>query len=152
MRSNYNTAIRDFATMADAMNRIFERSVAPYDYAGNGGSNREESGRLMRLPVDAWANDDGYTITAYLPGINPDDVEITFESDELTIRGGFPAVDEERQYLKRELYHGPFERRLAFNVPVNADNIEATFEAGVLTLFVPKAEEVRPKQIKIQAR
>ena len=79
-------------------------------------------------------------------------VEITFEGEELTIRGSFQPQPENVEYLKRELYHGGFERRLTFNVPVNADAIEATYEMGVLTLRVPKAEAIKPKQIKVQAK
>ena len=52
--------------------------------------------------------------------------------------------------MRRELYHGAFERTVTFSVAVNADAIEATFKHGLLTLIVPKAEEVLPKQIKIQ--
>ncbi len=50
------------------------------------------------------------------------------------------------------MYHGGFERQLTFNVPVNPDAIEAVFDNGVLTLTVPKAEDIKPKQIKIQSK
>lgn len=152
----YNTMLRDFATMANAMNRAFER---PYDYARNGGhhsnagdngANGEQAVTKMRLPLDVASKEDGFVITAYLPGVNPEQVEITFESEELSIRGEFPQV--EGELVKRELYHGPFERRLTFTVPVNADAIEANYAQGVLTLRVPKAEVVRPKQIKVVAK
>lgn len=157
-----NTMLRDFATIANAMNRAFER---PYDYARNGGNNGTNgvSGMngaphangakavaKMRLPLDVVGTEDAFVLTAYLPGVNPEQVEITFEGEELSIRGEFPQAQGE--LLKRELYHGPFERRLTFHVPVNADAIEAGYEQGVLTLRVPKAEVVRPKQIKVVAR
>ena len=127
--------------------------------------------------VDIWTSEKAYHISAYLPGVNPEDVEITFEGENLTIRGSFPgfesttdeAVNEEGaevasednveesadssdnvKYIRRELFHGSFERTLNFNVPVNSDEISATFKQGVLTLDVPKAEEILPKQIKIQ--
>ena len=87
-----------------------------------------------------------------MPGVNPEDVEITFEGEELTIRGSFQALPEEVNLIKRELYHGSFERKVNFNVPVNADAIEATYSNGVLTLRVPKAEEIKPKQIKVQVK
>lgn len=151
-----NTMLRDFATIANAMNRAFER---PYDYARNGGhngangvngANGAKTAAKMRLPLDVVAAEDAFILTAYLPGVNPEQVEITFEGEELSIRGEFPQAQGE--LLKRELYHGPFERRLTFNVPVNADAIEAGYEQGVLTLRVPKAEVARPKQIKVVAR
>ncbi len=161
----YNTMLRDFATIANAMNRALER---PYDYARNGGHKGGHNGAngvdkangaiegtgakaaTMRLPLDVVGTEEAFVLTAYLPGVNPEQVEITFEGEELSIRGEFPQAQGE--FLKRELYHGPFDRRLTFNVPVNADAIEASYEQGVLTLRVPKAEAARPKQIKVVAR
>ena len=148
---SYNTFVREFANMADAVNR----ANSAYDYARNGGSNGENGAprkRVTRLPIDAWANEEVFTIKAYLPGVSLEDVEITFEGEELKIHGHYPENDDEVQFVTRELFNGEFERRLTFNVPVNDDEIEATFENGVLTLSVPKAEEVRPKQIKVQAK
>lgn len=156
----YNTMLRDFATIAKAMNRASERP-----YARNGGhnsangvnrangatdANETKAAAKMRLPLDVVGTEEAFLLTAYLPGVNPEQVEITFEGEELSIRGEFPQAQGE--FLKRELYHGPFERRLTFNVPVNADAIEAGYEQGVLRLRVPKAEVARPKQIKVVAR
>jgi HSP20 family protein len=151
--ATYNDLVRDFVNMSDAMNRSF--GGRPYDYARNGGSNDGASvpvERTMRLPLDAYATDEAFVLTAYLPGVKAEDLEIQFEGEELTVRGKFQPAPEEVTFLKRELFHGAFERRLAFNVPVNADAIEATCENGVLTLRVPKAEAVKPKQIKVQAK
>lgn len=148
--NTYDTLVRDFVSMADAMNRMFDRDLRAYDYARSGGNNGQTV--TTRLPVDAWVTDEEFVITAYLPGVSPDQVEITFENDELAIRGKFQPLPENVQFVKRELYHGGFERRIAFNVPVNAEAIEATYEHGVLTLRVPKAEAVKPKQIKVQTR
>ena len=157
MTRNYNSLVREFASVADAMNRAFD--ARPYDYARNGGSTNGstagangEAQRVARLPLDAYATEDAFVLTAHLPGVDPDAVEITFEGEELTIRGSFGPQPENVEFLKRELYHGSFERRLTFNVPVNADGIEATYEMGVLTLRVPKAEAIKPKQIKVQAK
>ena len=147
----YNNIVREFVNMADAMNR----ANSAYDYARNGGNNGEGGApvkRVARLPIDAWANEETFSIKAYLPGVSLEDVEITFEGEELTIRGRYAESEKETEFVTRELFHGEFERRLTFNVPVNVDEIEATFENGVLSLSIPKAEEVRPKQIKVQAK
>ncbi len=158
MRTTYNPTLRDFATMANAMNRVFDRNWTVNDFARNGGHNGTSEGNdqptttAVRLPVDVVVNDDAYAITAYLPGVQPEAVEITFEGENLVIRGQFPTAQAEAQYLKRELFHGAFERTLTFNVPVNSDAIEASFSNGLLTLVVPKAEEVKPKQIKVVAK
>jgi len=156
--TSYNTTLRDFANMANAMNRVLDRNWTGNDFARNGGHNGHSEGNAqqtaaaVRLPVDVVVSDDVYTITAYLPGVQPEAVEITFEGENLAIRGQFPTPQADAQFLKRELFHGAFERTLAFNVPVNSDAIEASFTNGLLTLVVPKAEEVKPKQIKVVAK
>jgi len=145
-----NTNARDFANFAQAMNRVF----APYDYARYGGNagNGQPGEQKASLPVDVWADESSFTIQAYLPGVDPEQVAITMEGEELTIRGQFPAVTEGTKYVKRELFHGGFERRLTINTPVNLEGINAEYSNGVLTLTVPKAEEVKPKQIKVVAK
>jgi HSP20 family protein len=151
--ATYNDLVRDFVSMSDAMNRVLGNR--PYDYARHGGSDSGAAvpaERTMRLPLDAFATDDAFVLTAYVPGVKAEDLEITFEGEELTVRGKFQPAPAEATFLKQELFHGAFERRLTFNVPVNADAIEATFENGVLTLRVPKAEAVKPKQIKVLAK
>lgn len=147
----YHSVVRDFVGLADALNRMVERdSQGDYDYARNGGSAETEPAR--RLPIDAWATAEEFVLQAYVPGVNPEEVEITFEGDELAVRGRFQPLAENADFAKRELFHGPFERRITFNVPVNAEAIEATYQQGVLTLRVPKAEAIRPKQIKVVAK
>ena len=149
-RNHYSIA-RDFTNWTDAMNRTYGHPGHPYDYARNGGNDGQENGeRRMRLPLDVLATEDSFQILAYLPGVDPENVEITVEGDELSIRGELPQVEEDTHYVRRELFHGTFERRLNFNVAVNVDAIEANFKNGLLTLTVPKAEEIRPKHIKVQ--
>lgn len=153
MRTNpYNQIIRDFVEMADTINRRL--STAPYDYERNGGHAGENVSAMhvTRLPIDAYSTEDAFVINAYVPGVAPENVEITFEGEELTIRGKFEPAVEGVEFIKRDLYHGGFERRITFNVPVEADNIEATYNNGVLTLRVPKAEAIKPRQIKVQVR
>lgn len=159
MRTNvYNTMMRDFANLANAVNRSFDTR---YDYDRNGGSS--EAGSVVkhtfRLPVNAWSDEDGFTFKAYLPSVNPEDVEITYEGDDLIIRGKMnafhPEVEEGEskvEMIRNELYHGEFERRFSFNTAINTEGIAAEFENGVLTLTVPKAEEVKPKQIAVMAK
>lgn len=162
MNNQQNTIMRDFANLANAINRSFD---VAYDYDRNGGSSAAGSmtKKTLRLPVDAWSDENGFTFKAYLPGVNPSDVEIMFKDDELVIRGemvAFPEMnttesEEEApkvEHIRSELYHGPFERRFNFNTAVDAENINAEFENGVLTLSVPKAEEVKPKQIVVKAK
>lgn len=155
----YNSLMRDFVNLANSVNRPF--NVA-YDYTSNGGSSEAatEGKRSYRLPVDAWSDENGFTFKAYLPGVDPADVEIVYEGDDLIIRGEIRPFDigandegeSSVEMIRRELFHGAFERRFSFNTAVEVDNITAEFENGVLTLTVPKAEEVKPKQIAVKAK
>lgn len=153
---NQDELVREFAGVANAMNRMFAREFRPYDYARNGGAtapNGEASEKAAyRLPVDVWSDENSYFVAAYVPGVDPDKVEITFEGEELRIKGEFESKKEEVQYVKSELFRGAFERVITFNVPVNAEAIEAEYANGAVTLRVPKAEAAKPKQIKITAR
>jgi HSP20 family protein len=150
--NRYNSTLRDFANFANVMNRM----AAPYDYARNGGSNGNGNGARAEfkasLPLDVWADENAFYLQAYLPSVNPEEVEITFEGEELTIRGHFPTPNGEAKFVKRELFHGAFERRLTINVPVDGEKIQAEYSNGVLTLTIPKAEAVKPKQIKVVAK
>ena len=163
MRIHTYNNLANEAALNNVVNRFF--NTLAYDYSRSGGhvSDKEASNGVTNgtsneaaqetvLPLDVWATPEAFQVSTYLPGVNPEDVEITFEGEELTIRGKLPAAPEGAELIKRELYHGSFSRRLSFTVPVNADAIEATFHNGLLTLTVPKAEAVKPKQIKIQTK
>ena len=103
-------------------------------------------------PLDVHESDDHIVVTAVLPGLKPDDVEITITGQTLSIRGEFKADEkvERDQYLYRERRYGTFHRQLQLPVRVQGDAASATFEDGVLTLSIPKAEEVKPRQIQVK--
>ncbi len=104
------------------------------------------------LALDVAEKDDFFTVKASLPGINPEDLNVTLEDNVLTVQGEIKKDEtiEEESYHIRERRYGSFSRSLRFPVPVNANKIEAAYENGVLTLTVPKAEEVKPKRIEIK--
>ena len=104
------------------------------------------------LPLDVTENEEGYVVVASVAGINPDDVEITIEEDVLSIKGEFStdSETEEETYLMRERRSGSFGRSIRFPVEVNAEDVNASYENGVLTLIVPKVEEVKPKRVEIK--
>lgn len=132
---------REMAAMRNLMDRVFDDSL---DYTGGT--------RTARLPIDAYTTDNEIVVTATIPGANPDDVEITVEGESLTIRGHIAPRLENVNYIFAERFHGEFSRTLQLNVPVDLDNIEANFDNGVLTLTLPKAEEVRPRVIKVNTK
>lgn len=105
------------------------------------------------LALDVAEKGDVFTIKASLPGINPEDLNVTLEDNVLTVQGEVKEDEtiEEETYHIRERRFGSFSRSLRFPVPVNANEIVAAYDNGVLTLTVPKAEEVKPKRIEIKA-
>lgn len=107
--------------------------------------------RIYRLPVDVYATDSNIVLTASVPGLRPEDLEITLDDDTLVIRGETNGVNADAHYLLNERFHGKFERRLTLNVPVNISAAEATFDNGVLTLVLPKAEEAKPHRIVVKS-
>ncbi|NLG48913.1 MAG: Hsp20/alpha crystallin family protein [Chloroflexi bacterium] len=137
---------RDLMTLREAMDRLFEESfVRP-------GPRWHDSQAAAALPIDAYVTDEDLVITATVPGLDPEDVEITIEGDTLTIKGEIKGPLDNVNYLLQERAYGTFTRTLRLNLPVQADKAEATFENGVLTLVIPKQDEARPKTIKVTAK
>lgn len=138
---------KDLMTLREAMDRLFEDSFV------RTGPRWVSSGEpRCELPIDVYATDEELVIMAAVPGVNPNDVEITIEGDSLTIRGEIPAPVENVDYIAQERPYGKFQRNLRLNIPVQADKAEATFEKGVLTLTIPKQEEIKPRTIKVTTK
>jgi HSP20 family protein len=102
--------------------------------------------------VDVYSTPEELVIIAAVPGVDPEDVDISIEGDNLHIKVEYNAPLENVDYVFQERPYGTFERTLTFNVPIQADKAEAVFEKGMLTLTVPKAEEIKPKIIKVKAK
>ena len=108
--------------------------------------------RIWGLDLDVVENDESFLIQASVPGIDPEQLDITLENNVLTIKG---ELDEEKRqegevYHLRERRYGRFSRSVTLPAEVDADAIEAQMENGVLTLTVPKSEESKPKRIPIR--
>ncbi|MFN2417517.1 MAG: Hsp20/alpha crystallin family protein [Candidatus Limnocylindria bacterium] len=137
--------VNEMVSLRSAMDRLFEDSfVSPMSW-------RTLSGGPISPPVDVHETPDEIVVTAALPGIKADDVEITVTGQVLTLRGEFRADEEigRDQYLYRERKFGSFSRTVQLPVRVNGEAAAATFTDGVLSLRIPKAEEVKPRQIRI---
>ena len=135
----------ELLSLRQAMDRLFEDSfVRPPGW----GSGTFEN---AQFPLDVRMTDDDLVVEGQLPGIKPDDVEITLENGRLTIRGATSSEDERRDgdFLVREIRRGSFSRTVALPNGLEADKAAATFGDGVLTLRIPKAEQVKPRQIRI---
>jgi HSP20 family protein len=106
----------------------------------------------LGLALDVAESENEYVVKSSLPGINLDDLEITYINNTLTIKGEIREEQEleEARYHLRERCYGSFARSITLPAGVESDKIEANYEAGVLTLRLPKAEEIKPKKIAIK--
>ncbi|UCE01006.1 MAG: Hsp20/alpha crystallin family protein [Chloroflexota bacterium] len=104
------------------------------------------------VALDVIENDDEFVIKASLPGINVDDLEITFSDNLLTIKGEVQDENEldEAQYHLRERRYGTFTRSIKLPSGIASEKIEANYDKGILMLHLPKVEEVKPKKIVVK--
>jgi HSP20 family protein len=109
-----------------------------------------------RLPLNIYADTEGYTFVALVPGVKAEELNIETEGNTVKISGELvaPAVsaDEKVQALRSEIGFGKFSRAFEMPEEIDADKIDANLESGVLTVRVPKAEAVKPRTIKVQAK
>ena len=134
----------ELMTLRSAMDRLFEDSVVRRPFGpGFDGMNS--------LPLDVTSTNDALVVEAALPGIKPEDVDITVEDGTLSIRGTFREErhEGEGENLLSEIRRGSVYRTLTLPSGLEADMATATFEHGVLKLQIPKAETVKPRQIRI---
>jgi HSP20 family protein len=135
---------REAVSLRDAVNSLLLDSFVRPSGAPAG------NGRGV-LPIDVAENENEFVIKASLPGVKPEDVQITVHGDTLTIRGETRADEEKKggHWHVRERRFGQFQRSLSLATPVDADRAQAQYEHGVLTLTLPKAEQAKPHQIKV---
>jgi len=136
---------RDLLTFRSAMDRLFDETM---------GEPGTTLGAFGAPAVDLYQTDDDVVIKASLPGVSPSDLSITVTGDVLTMRGEAQEQKdtEGAQYHIKERHYGSFTRSIALPAAVIADKADAQFESGILTLRLPKAEEVRPKTITVKAK
>jgi HSP20 family protein len=133
-------------TLRDAMDRLFDdaftRPLRLYD------------GNLSMPAVDMYQTDNEVVVKAAIPGVKADEVQINVTGEVLTIKGETREKEEvkEKAYHLREQRWGMFERTIPLPTDVVADKAKAEFENGILTITLPKAEEVRPKTISIKTK
>jgi len=138
----------DAVSLREAMDRLFEDSIIrPTTHS------RLPAGQIG-VPVDLWETADAYFLRADLPGITADDIDINVTADTVSISGEMKGQQDvsNEGWLRQERRHGKFVRAFTLPTQLEANKVEATFENGVLHLVLPKAEAVRPKQIKITAK
>jgi len=130
--------------------------VAPHPYhmarrwARMAECEQPEHSHQYTLSVDVRDDEDAYVISALVPGLKAEELNIQILEDVVTVEGEFKA--DEHEYLMRELPHGSFRRTLRLPATLDADKAEAKITDGVLTLRLPKAESARPKTIKVAVK
>ena len=113
----------------------------------------EDYSAKLTFPIDVKANSESFTITALLPGVNPEDLDIQIVNEIVTISGELRADrEEDANYLLTERPSGKFHRVLTLPTPLDANKVEADLENGILTLVIPKADEAKPHTIKINKK
>ena len=107
----------------------------------------------VHFPVDVIEDDDKFTITAILPGLIPDEIDIQIQDKNVSLKGEFKnTFEEESTYIIRERPSGKFNRIITLPDMLNASKAEAKMENGVLSLNIPKSDEAKPKSIKITSK
>jgi HSP20 family protein len=136
---------REMMSIRNTMDRLFDSYMYNQGETPNAWS--------WELPLDVSESEDAFLVKASLPGINPDDLEITFNNNTLTIRGEVKSEEETEgtRYHMRERRYGSFTRSITLPRGIQGDAIEANYEAGVLALRLPKAEELKPKRIAVRS-
>jgi HSP20 family protein len=138
----YISPYRRMAAIRNAMNHMLDDNM----------SEHTSSEREMLLAVDVQAAEEAYNITALVPGMDAEDLDIEVLNNTVTIRGEFKTDGEDqKKYLVCELPSGRFSRVITLPTATDANKVEATIKNGVLTLHVPKAEADRPKSIKVNS-
>jgi HSP20 family protein len=133
----------DMLTLREAMSQLFEESyVSP---------TTARSGKGFVPALDLSETTDGYQVEVAVPGLKPEDLDVTVENNVLTIKGTLNRASEDRQrnYHRIERRYGSFQRTIALPSTVKADGIAAELNNGILRLEIPKAEEVKPRRIGV---
>src|SRR6266511_2255966 len=138
--------VREMMTLREAMDRLFDDAFTrPLSLRDSGWS---------APAVDMYQTDDEVVVKAAIPGFKADEVQINVTGDLLTIRGESKHEEEQKDkaWHIREQRWGTFERSIALPTSVVSDRADANFENGILTITLPKAEEVKPKTITVKAK
>ncbi len=131
--------------LRDAMNQLFAESFVRPTWGRN-------TSAAMSFPVDVLETETGYQLRALLPGINPENFEVSVQQNTLTLRGQLESwvkPDQKGNWLLREIGTGAFERSFSFPKAIDVDKIETGYQHGVLSIYLPYSEISRPRKISI---
>ena len=140
--------VREMMTLREAMDRLFDDAFTRPFSPGDGGSTWSSPA------IDMYQTDNEVVVKAALPGIKADEVQINVTGDLLTIKGEMKHEEEkrDRDWHIREHRWGAFERSVRLPTPVMSDKAKADFDNGILTITLPKSEEVKPRTITVKTK
>jgi len=138
---------KELRTMQDQMNRML-------DMAWNREFGEELKEGVWQPPVDIYEDEQSVVIKAEVPDVDQKDIEVRIENNTLTLRGERKHSSEikKENYYRVERYFGQFQRSFSLPQSINQDKVQATCERGILTITLPKREEVNPKQISVEVK
>lgn len=142
---------RDRFDPAQELDRLQGEINKLFDLDWDEGQNTGLFDRTISPAIDVVENDDAFTVYCNLPGVNEKDVDVSIADNVLTIKGEKQAYakGEKTKVYRREDWNGSFQRTLSLPKGVDAEKIAAELKDGVLSVTLPKLEEVKPKQIKV---
>ena len=136
---------REMFTLSDHLNRMFVQAPRRED-------RRVNLGAASFPAVDVREDADGIHLSADLPGIDPDAIDLKLENQTLTLSGERKLAHEDKrdQYQRVESWAGPFSRTFTLPPTVDVEKVKAQHKNGVLTVFLPRREETKPRQVKVK--
>lgn len=138
----------DLVSLREAMDRLFEDSfIKPTAWTGLAAGQ-------ISVPVDLWETNDAYHLRADLPGLAPEAIDINATADTISLSGETKAQQDVTSdgWLRQERRTGKFQRAFTLPVQIDPDKVQASFQHGVLELVLPKADQVKPRSIKVTAK
>jgi len=135
-------SLQETTTLRDAMNQLLAESVV----RSRGWTSSSQ------IPLDLYETENEYVAKLAVPGLKPDNFDITMQQNVLTIKGHTQAEQQQgMRYHVQEQRFGDFNRTIQFPTPIDAEKIQASLADGLLTIHVPKAEAAKPKRITVKA-
>src|SRR5712672_1545559 len=137
---------REFATLQDRMNRLFRDT-----YSNEGGRDESLTASSFAPAVDVYEDEHKVTLKIEVPGIEEKDIDIRVENNTLAVHGERKIEKEEKEenYRRVERQYGSFTRTFTLPQTVDTENVQASYDKGVLKIALPKKAEAKPKQIKV---
>jgi HSP20 family protein len=131
--------------------RLFEDAFTPFYGGRDGGGTAGEQVGVQTLPVSIWETQDAFQAALMAPGLDENSITVTLQEDTLSIEGELTFQPPEgARLIWQEFAPSRFRRSLRFGTSVDRDRIEAVYRNGLLLITIPKAEEAKPRQVRVQ--